>query len=86
MADEAARIRAVLDGYGKGALGSIYAATLVTALRAVVDRCDELSNSNYPAFAGIAQSLLRDVERELGVQAEYAVPVFAPQQLPSEEA
>lgn len=86
MADLAARIRAALDRYGKGSLSPVYTATLVTTLRAVVDRCVLLSQSDYPVWAGMAESLLRNIARELGVQAEHAVPVFKPQQLPGEEA
>ena len=54
-------------------------------LRSVVDRCVLLSQSDYPIRAGMATSLLRDIARELGVEAEHAVPVFEPQQLPGEE-
>jgi hypothetical protein len=82
MADLAGGIRAALDRYARGALSPVYTAHLVRTLRAVVDRCVLLSQSDYPVRAGIAESLLRDIARELGVQVEYEVPVFEPQQLP----
>jgi hypothetical protein len=81
VADEAARIRAALDRYGHGSLSPVYTADLVRTLRAVVNRCVLLSQSDYPVRAGVAVSILRDVERELGV---HQVPVFEPQDLPGE--
>jgi hypothetical protein len=84
MADLAAVIRTALDRYGRGALSPVYTADLVRTLRAVVDRCVLLSQSDYPARAGVAMSILRDVARELGVQAEHEVPVFEPQTLAGE--
>lgn len=88
MADEAARIGAILDRYEADTgheAGPAEVATLLDVLRAVVNRCVLLPQSDYPVRAGVAQSILRDIERELGVQAEHAVPVFEPQQLPGEE-
>jgi hypothetical protein len=85
MADEAARILAALARYDAHA-GQAEASTLVDVLRAVVGRCVLWSQSDYPVRAGVAVSLLRDIERELGVTAEHAVPVFEPQRLPGEEA
>jgi hypothetical protein len=83
MADEAARIRAALACYEQP-VDVAKVATLVDTLRAVVDRCVLLSQSDYPARAGVAVSILRDVERELGVQGAHQVPVFEPQELPGE--
>ncbi len=85
MADLAGGIRAALDRYGRGSLSPVYTADLVRTLRAVVDRCVLLSQSDYPVRAGMAESLLRDIARELGVQAEHEVPVFQPQTLPGKE-
>lgn len=85
MADEAARILGLLADYENDAVGLGSEVTLIDTLRAVVNRCILLSQSDYPARAGVAVSILRDIERELGVQAGHAVPVFEPQQLPGEE-
>jgi hypothetical protein len=83
MADEAARIYAVLACYEQPA-SAAQVATLVDALRAVVNQCVLLSQSDYPARAGVAVSILRDVERELGVLGAHQVPVFEPQELTGE--
>lgn len=81
MADLAAGIHALLTEYENDAVGLGPTGTLITTLRAVVDRCVLLSQSDYPVRAGMAESLLRDIARELGVEAEHERLVFEPQQL-----
>lgn len=73
MAGEAARIRAVLPD----ASPERVAATLLW----LMDRFEDLAASNYRIQAGFSESLLRDVERELGGQGEHQEFRFAPQDL-----
>jgi hypothetical protein len=81
MADLAAGIRALLNDYANDAVGVGPEGTLIATLRAVVDRCDDLSQSDLRIRAGIGLSILRDIARELDVTAEHEVPVFAPRPL-----
>lgn len=85
MADLGAVIRAELARFDSGEITPGEACTLLDTLRAVVTRCVQLSQSDYPVRAGMATSLLRDIARELGVQDEHEQRVFEPQTLPGKE-